>query len=391
MTRGTQLRSAPDPTDTLERLEREVVRLLGGPVDRRLKELGRALAALHARFVAEVPDESLSRTYFDDRASLAAYLAYFHPASIAQVRRALAEAAPPPGDVLRVLDVGSGPGSASAGVAEWAHAHGRKVRVTALEASPAAVDTLMRIFPSRYGDAEGRRWLAGEPLPVGPFDVVVASHMLNELFLDVPDRLERRTKFVVELSRLLSPGGLLVLVEPALRRTGRELLVLRDRLLQQGNLFALAPCLSQGDCPATARPRDWCHADRPWSPPPLVVRSGDAAGLSRGTLKYSYVILSNAHPAPERTKDRALFRIVSEPLEEKGKLRFFGCGPSGRHALVRLDRERSTPNAAFDSLERGDLVRLGVTTSAGDGTRVGSATDVTVDLSAAALDGTKQP
>ena len=166
-----------------------------------------------------------------------------------------------------------------------------------------------------------------------------------------------------------------MLVEPALRRTGRELLVIRDRLLSTG-MVARAPCLYQGACPSIARPRDWCHADRPWEAPPLVVQAAEAAGLSRDSLKFSYVILSPGASAPEKSRDHALFRIVSEPLPEKGKLRFFGCGPAGRHALVRLDKEKSPVNAAFDTLERGDIVRVEGLVPSGDGRRLGSTSTV---------------
>ena len=192
-------------------------------------------------------------------------------------------------------------------------------------------------------------WSVGSSLPEGPFDVIVMSHALNELYTGDPNRLEKRQKFVDELKRRVAPEGYLVLVEPALKRTGRELLVIRDKLVGAGGMVARAPCLYQLLCPAIARPRDWCHADRPWQAPPMVERAAQEAGLFRESLKYSYVVLSPASPAIERSKDASLFRIVSEPLPEKGKLRFFGCGPSGRHALTRLDKDKTDVNDAFDS------------------------------------------
>jgi hypothetical protein len=61
---------------------------------------------------------------------------------------------------------------------------------------------------------------------------------------------------------------------------------------------------------------------------------------------------------------------VSDPMEEKGRLRLFGCGPAGRHALVRLDRERGAENAGFDQARRGDLVVVERVQTAGDGLRI---------------------
>ncbi len=62
--------------------------------------------------------------------------------------------------------------------------------------------------------------------------------------------------------------------------------------------------------------------------------------------------------AASRRTDQSLFRVVSDRLEEKGRLRIYGCGPAGRHALVRLDRHHAESNAAFAELARGDLIRV---------------------------------
>lgn len=369
--------STPHP----DRVLAEIERLVGGALTgRRIETVASALDALHRRFVSPEPAES-GPPYLRDPTTVAAYLSWFFPASAAQAERAMAQVAPPPGERLRLLDIGSGPGPASFGVARWAASHARKVDALALEAAPQALESFKRIWSS--GALETRRWLAGEPLPDGPFEVIIASHVLNELFLETSDRLERRAAFCRELSNRLTPGGLLVLIEPALKRTGRDLLVVRDALLE-GGLSVRAPCLLQKACPALEKPRDWCHADRPWTPPSWSLEIGKRAGIARDSLKFSYVILSNTPPANE--PDENLFRIVSEPMPEKGKKRFFGCGPTGRHALVRLDRDRSETNARFDSLERGDIVKLGAYSKSGDGLRVGKGTPFDLEHEARSLD-----
>jgi SAM-dependent methyltransferase len=283
-----------DRQSSASALEREITRLLGGALNEaRLTRLGAGLKELHARFVSEQAHEASGDWYLESPAHLAAYLSYFFPASEAQVRRALAEVPPPASPRWRVLDIGSGPGPAAFAVAAWAASAVARVEVTALEASAAALETMKRLWEPAAGGLTTRVWTAGAALPEGPFDVVVLSHALNELFVGDPHRLDKRHKLMTELAARIGPGGYLVLVEPALKRTGREMLVVRDRLLNAG-MIARAPCLFQGACPAIARPRDWCHADRPWVPPPLVEHSAAAAGLSRESLKYAYVILSPA-------------------------------------------------------------------------------------------------
>src|SRR6185503_1109842 len=164
---------------------------------------------------------------------------------------------------------------------------------------------------------------------------------------------------------LLAEEGTLILVEPALRETSRVLLGVRDLLLGAGALRVVAPCLFVGPCPALARERDWCH---------------DAAG----TVDFSYLVLRRARRAGDEPPpaDPALFRIVSDPMPEKGRLRLFGCGVVGRHALVRLNRYQSDANRVLGDLGRGDLARVVGTEDATDGLRVTQETTVTRQLPA---------
>ena len=119
----------------------------------------------------------------------------------------------------------------------------------------------------------------------------------------------------------------------------------------------VAPCFFAGPCPALARDRDWCH---------------DAAG----TVDFSYLVVRPAGPVGEAV-DPALYRIVSDPMPEKGRLRLFGCGASGRHPLVRLNRHESDSNADLDLLGRGDVARVAKVAFASDGLRVTAETLVT--------------
>jgi SAM-dependent methyltransferase len=208
--------------------------------------------------------------------------------------------------------------------------------------------------------------LASElPAVDGRFDLVVAAHLLNELFVDrAPvERVELRARRVLDWSRaLLATGGAMVLVEPALRGTSRELLAMRDQLLAAG-LKVVAPCFWTGPCPALARERDWCH---------------DAAPIANGArVDYSYLVLRAADlRAAPTVPDPTLFRIVSDPMVEKGRLRLFGCGLGGRHPLVRLDRHASISNAPFDALHRGSTTRISPTQLLGDGLRLSPDTTV---------------
>jgi len=301
---------------------------------------GRAGARLHQGLIGE--RALVGEAYLADPALREAYAAELAPRTAAALARIFG-AVPFP-DVRRALDLGAGTGAAGAAV----RARFGAVEIVAVDqvgAPGVLVGDLSR--PGRPAGVEGR------------FDLIVAAHLLNELAprLSVA---ERSLLVMGWMDELMTEQGACVLVEPALRETSRALLELRDRLVARG-LFVAAPCFWQGPCPSLARERDWCHD----AAPPA------AAGRSR--VDFSYLVLRRTGTA---ATDAALFRVVSDPLPEKGRLRLFGCGPAGRHPLVRLTRARSEANAPFDRLERGDVAVVEGAASAGDGLRITGETKV---------------
>ena len=283
-------------------------------------------------------DPALRRQYADEIA----------PRTGAALARILAELYGPDDRApARVLDLGAGTGAVGEALHAFFAADGALdlVAVDRVPGPGILVADLARELPR----VEGR------------FDLIVAAHLLGELYLDAPDaeRADERARRVLAWSRaFLGDGGTVILIEPALRETSRALLAVRDRLVTSG-LHVIAPCFWSGPCPALARERDWCHDAAP--------------GVTR-RVDFSYLALRATPPPPG---DPALFRIVSDPLVEKGRLRIYGCGAAGRHALVRLDRHASAANAGFDELERGDVARVAGTQFARDGLRITAETEVT--------------
>ena len=312
-----------------------------------------AVPSVHAGLVGE--RKLIGTPYLATPSLREEYAREIAPRTEAALARVLGEIygsrmAPPP---ARAIDLGAGTGAV-----------GRTLRSRFGAALPVvAVD----LVP---GPDTVRADLASElPAVGGRFDLVVAAHLLNELYVDRPpaERIDLRARRVLAWAgALLSGGGRLIILEPALRQTSRELLAVRDQVLAAG-LQIVAPCLWTGPCPALTRERDWCH---------------DAAPIAHGArVDYAYLVLrAGAAGADDRAAGRAtdetLFRIVSDPMVEKGRLRLFGCGPAGRHPLVRLDRHLSPSNAPFDTLHRGALTRLSPTQLLGDGLRLSAETAV---------------
>jgi SAM-dependent methyltransferase len=286
--------------------------------------------------------------YLEDPVLRAEYARDIAPRTEAALGRVLGEvygpgAAPPPG---RALDLGAGTGA----VARALRARfGDGLEVVAVDAVA--------------GPGVVRADLARElPAVEGRFDLVVAAHLLNELFVDRPPAARpglRAARVAAWARALLAPGGSMVLIEPALRETSRELLAVRDVVLA-GGLAVVAPCIWAGPCPALARERDWCH--------------DAASGAGGARVDFSYLVLRTGG-APAASPGAV--RVVSDLLREKGRLRIYGCGAEGRQAFIRLDRHASAENAAFADVRRGEVVVVDGAEPGGDGWRIGARSTVT--------------
>jgi SAM-dependent methyltransferase len=294
--------------------------------------------------------------YLDVPELLAGYVAFFLPRSIHQVASVLGELDRPP---KRLVDIGCGPGAATLAACQ------RGVRaVLALDHAPAALEFVGRVTDDRVTTRQLDFETGDAAAIVRDFeaDTAVASHVVNELFSDQTDAHDRRADFCMELLDALLDDGRLILIDPALRSTSRDLLHVRNALVERG-AAVIAPCLRQSTCPALEDPRDWCHAERPWSPAPIVKAIAEAVGVRHDVAKMTYLVIGKNAPTFAENQ----YRIVSEPLHTKGRLRYFGCGRVGRHAIVMKERDATGAAAAFASLDRGDVISIGETVPKGDG------------------------
>lgn len=342
---------------------------------------------------------ALSHTYTRERGDLAqgdlgkaaplARLGFFLPRDLVKLFGPLSELSRagrlPTRKQLRVLDLGAGLGASSLGIARFLrHA---QLGVERLEVTAIERDSLSTKLLAALCESVGS--LPDEFVPItlearsadlhtlksrAEYDLIVLGFVLNELYLEQPaaERIPARAALLRKLMGQLAPDGALLVLEPALRESTRELMQVRDVLATaepEGAplIHVLAPCVRRGPCPMLRSERDWCHETLDFALPPTLVPVARAAGLRYEGLSYAALVLG--HRARQAEPSETLLRIVSERLVSKGKLEYFGCGEVGYQRLTRLDRERSPHNAGFDQLRRGDLVEL-------TGARVGRDTPI---------------
>jgi len=300
------------------------------------------------------------------QADLAARALFFSIADAAKVHLPLGELAggalPGPAgfgerDELRVLDLGAGCGAMTIGLCTWLAGRGKgRVRATLVDhdadalaiakdaieivARELGVDVVASFVPSEVERSETGSKDAGR------YDLVLAGSVINELADPLP--------LVRHMVRALAPGGVAIVIEPALRETSRALHHVRDALVAEGAAAVLAPCTRKtAPCPALLDERDWCHEHRPLQLPPRTRQLAHVTGLRDGDMKLAYLTLCRPADAPPPPP---AWRVVSDPHASKGKLELTLCGAPGWVPARLLKRHRSAANRPLERAHRGDVL-----------------------------------
>lgn len=292
---------------------------------------------------------------------------------------------------VRILDLGSGPGPCAFAAADWFRTREpapETIEITACDQSLLALEAAERLAKSAgYRFTKIGPWRAGtDTLPEGSYRCILIGHLLNELYQDDPDRIEKRAALVNDLGKHLEPGGSIVILEPALLGTGRDLLILRDRLME-GPWQVAAPCFTQGPCPAAAQKNLTCHSDFTWDPPRTVRELERRTGLDKDVVKTTALVLYRPSDLQNSTKESQtterpvsdkLYRLVSEPMLNKaGRTRLILCGKRGRIPLsVKLGAGYPAEHL-FKKLRRSDAIVLHAPEQRETGLALGPATEIT--------------
>lgn len=284
---------------------------------------------------------------------LAARLHFFLPRDQAKVVGALRDVTPPAewrseGPALILGDLGAGIGASALGAVRALRAHGvvRALNVVLVDRDSAALGLAQAVLGSLPGVTVH---VAGELPP--RCDVVLLAQVLVEVAGDRDEAAGDSAAYGVLAAarQRLAPGGLLVVVEPALHATTRRLQRLRDRLVADGAVVS-APCPHAGRCAMLDQAKDWCHDDLPVDLPGWTHPLARAAGLRWQGLTFSRLVLGGEGARPA-------FRVVAPPRDTRGRKERLLCGdhPDGSTLrwVDRLDKQATAANADFAGLERG--------------------------------------
>ncbi len=323
----------------------------------------KGILKLNEAFTTE--KHSRAGNYFQDPVTRSGYLAYFLPVNAMKAYALYDKAA----DRLtktsvRILDIGSGPLTLLFGY--LFHCQDRlKTKKENLEIEFHAVEQNEKIFKDGLAILEKYLELSGLKkqirvkvvkcgsdafsfrTPVKSFDLILMGNFLNEM-----TERQRQAEYVLRvLERFSQPDTLLFFLEPAGKKSSRDLQALRDAILETTPYRVLAPCLHQKTCPLNLTAKgDWCHFSQNWQTPKFINEFDKVTELKKTNLLYSYLILSG-QGAPHYAANE--FVAISNTMPAHGRLELLGCGPAGRIRFIRSNANRGAANQSFDNVGRG--------------------------------------
>lgn len=341
-----------------------------GPEVRRQNDLVRAIKAQSTRYTRQRSEGEP----FSGPSSLLARALFFTLADLPKPVIALAELADryelilPPR--LRILDVGAGCGAMSFGALYWLAQHHQaleEVELCALDRDAEALALMsaaLKLVEAHESWPETKLEIGRVALErrsaakravarKGPYELILAGTLLNEL------PAENGAALVRQLLGQLTPGGVLLVSEPALKECARTLHALRNELVAAGACRVLAPCTHTAPCPLVDHAEHWCHESRVWQlPPPRMRRVAAACGLRRRDIKFSLLALQRADGPPLAARYAMDWRVVGSRGRLKGRSERWLCGPSGLHRARCLERDRRPGNEDFFGSRRGELLTI---------------------------------
>jgi hypothetical protein len=353
-------------------------------------------AQFFSRGIEELSDlftEERSRNipaYFQHAKFRSSYLLYFLPLQAAKfltlfdLHPEALEAALAHGrkaGVLRLADLGAGPGTASLAFLlkllslplktgeelppielEWLDTNG-SVMEDGKELALQIASHFSRLRGKVTVRTHVASWWEAPQLLTGETSLMLLGHVLNEAKgpdRGLPQQAGAWERLWGSLIRERARGGGVLFVEPAARVASQMLSQLRDHLFEselvEGTPRSIwGPCLHAGRCPM-AEGRDWCHFSVPTRIPGQWFREfSKGLGSERQWVKFSYLWMASADaPAPQ--PDAKMRRVISDPLSGGA-----GRPGSGASSVLICEPEQPArhPVSERQPLWRGDLVRVG--------------------------------
>lgn len=331
-----------------------------------LERLAPEVARLSDLFTTERPAGAFP-DYFSDEAALAAYGVFFLPQGWTRAASALDQCVRfrgwrPTRAAPRILDVGCGPGSCGVSAA-WSlrQAGMPPCEIIGIDRSPSALACFEAFAAETLGPGvrvTGRVSDAKDPSswPTGGFDLIVAGFVLNELGSKDGEVVAR---WIESACANLSPGGLLLVIEPAPRSSAESLLRASDIVAAAGRHVRIGPQLDALPSPLLASGRDhWEYESVPWTAPESTQYVNRRLHRDLREARFSYAAFLRECAWTDPPAGSA--RIVSDIQTIKGLVRFIvvAAGVELQVEVPTRGMSKHEVKACAAALGRGAVVRI---------------------------------
>lgn len=328
-----------------------------------IKFFARGVAEMSGYFTSE--RGQLTKNYLNKKELRAGYILYFMMSNFLKVIFCLeaVSAKKRYNKTIKMADVGCGPGTASLACLEYFKDTDAQLEVTAVDQNSGALHDAKHLFQhyTNSGRASFKTVLSDlhfknvSSALREKFDIIIMANFLSEMH-----DLSSQASFIKRAAKHLADNGIIIVVEPALRWTTRNLMKVRDMVLSHQTdgqrMVMLAPCLHNNSCPMlSGSHRDWCHMYLDWKRPGVIEKIDRLIGSYKDYLKFSYLILEPSHHLTIAPSYQS-WRVVSAPMRSKGRVELLLCNSRGLNKVSLQDKNLSQPNADFERVKRGDLV-----------------------------------
>ena len=327
-----------------------------------LEKITPSVAKLSDLFTVDRPEKKFP-DYFSDNELLSAYGLFFLPQSFVRTTYALrfiteARQWKAPSTPLRILDLGSGPGSCGIACAHYFKQLGvPALELNALDHSATALAALEPFaeavlgnkchVKTRIGDAHRT-----DTWPEGPFDIIIAGFVLNEMKSLNQSAL---VAWIESMKDRLTPDGLILILEPALKVTSQRLQKLSDEIAAHEIVARIGPELDAHPCPQLADGVHWSHEVRHWQIPSNTEFINRKLHRDLRDVRFTFAAFSDQKI---KSLDQSAIRIVSDIQIIKGLLRFIGV-QNGQLQTVEVSTRglsKHDVKVLAAKFERGDIV-----------------------------------
>jgi ribosomal protein RSM22 (predicted rRNA methylase) len=174
------------------------------------------------------------------------------------------------------------------------------------------------------------------------YDIIVAANSINEI------PFNERIDLILALIKKLSFNGYLIILEPGSLSITRELMHLRQSLLNTKNIKIVYPCTHNNECALLKLENQWCHSEITIDRPESIRVFDQFLNLNKHTISFSALILKNTD-LNNFAQDE--YRVITEPKDSKAGTTSYICGQNYQGLVMLQKRDRNDQNRYFRKLK----------------------------------------